>query len=69
MALVPWPEGAPAPELPARPPSLLVAIALQTLVLRELWRRARSQETAPRLPIEALPTVLVLPGMGVPPPR
>jgi pimeloyl-ACP methyl ester carboxylesterase len=65
MALVPWPEGAPAPELPARPPSLLVAIALQTLVLRELWRRARRREAEPRAPLEDLPTVLVLPGMGV----
>lgn len=65
MALLPWPEGAPAPELPKRPPSLFVAIALQTLVLRELSRLARRRDREPPVPFEERSTVVVLPGMGV----
>lgn len=65
MPLVSWPEGHPAPDLPVRPPSLLVAIALQALVLRELLRLARRRDREPPEPPVDRSTVVVLPGMGV----
>jgi pimeloyl-ACP methyl ester carboxylesterase len=65
MPLVAWPEAAPVPQLPVRPPSLVVAIALQALVLRELLRRARRRDRDRHVAVAELPTVVVLPGMGV----
>lgn len=68
MPLVPWPSGRPAPPLPQRAPSLIVALLLQFLLLRELVVRRFSpalrtaMNTAPRGGGE---TVWVLPGMGV----
>lgn len=68
MPLVPWPFGRPAPPLPPRAPSLIVALLLQLLLLRELLARrfSRSLRTA----MNAAPrgvgkTVWILPGMGV----
>jgi pimeloyl-ACP methyl ester carboxylesterase len=65
MPLVPWPDGAPPPELPARPPSLVVAIARQALVLHELVRLARVRDPDPPEAATESPTVVALPGMGV----
>lgn len=65
MALVSWPEGAPAPELPVRRPSLGIAIALQTLVVRELARLVLRRDADPPGPPGEQSTVVVLPGMGV----
>lgn len=72
MALVPWPDGAPAPAIPARRPSLARAVLLQLRLFRELLprrfdRRLRAElAAAPRAEgrLAGLP-VLVLPGMGV----
>lgn len=65
MFLVAWPPGVPAPELPVRPPSLGVAMALQALVLRELGRLVLRRDADPPGSPEDLPAVVVLPGMGV----
>jgi len=68
MPLVRWPTGTPAPALPARPPSLLGALALQFLVFREVCCRRlhprfrAAMAAAPRGDGEP---VLVFPGMGV----
>lgn len=68
MPLVPWPAGAPAPALPARPPSLLVAVLLQLALFRELFlRRLRKPLRAAmaHAPSGDGETVWVFPGMGV----
>ena len=68
MPLVPWPAGAPAPALPAQPPSLSVAALLQLSLLRELFvrrRRAPLRKEMAGAPRGAGETVWVLPGMGV----
>ena len=68
MALVRWPFGLPAPPLPVRRLSLLAALLLQSLMLRELlvrrWQRPwrAAMDAAPR---GAGETVWILPGMGV----
>jgi pimeloyl-ACP methyl ester carboxylesterase len=60
VPLVRWPESPAPPGMPERSPSLLRAVALQPLLLRELFRRrsaiARVASGSP---------VLVIPGMGV----
>jgi pimeloyl-ACP methyl ester carboxylesterase len=65
VAVRPWPAGAPAPPPPARRPSLLVAIALQPLLLREPVRRRLHRAELDAAPRGDGRTVLVLPGMGV----
>ena len=68
MPLVSWPAGAPSPALPERHPSLLYALILQLLLVRELL--GRRFRPALRAAMAAAPrgageTVWVFPGMGV----
>ena len=68
MPLVSWPAGVPSPALPERHPSLLYALILQLLLVRELL--GRRFRPALRAAMAAAPrgageTVWVFPGMGV----
>lgn len=65
MALLSWPAGEPTPLLPARPPSLLRAIAVQPRLLREPLRAIARSRRDGAIGADVGVPVLVLPGMGV----
>jgi len=65
MLRVGWQAGDPAPELPARAPSLFLAAVLQLRALREPLRLRRASRRAGAPAIREDFTVTALPGMGV----